>query len=411
MSLKGLARVSHHGSAPWMAVLTATIVFGMASTATGDEFQRHVTLDGEQLLLINLIGEIHLEKAEGSAFEAEIEVHGDDASEDLIRIETKNGGHAQLLIRFPVEDERHYVYPRMGRGSKTTFTLPGKSERKGSWTDWIGGGKGKSRKIRVQGRGSGLEVWADVTLKVPSGKDIEVLHGVGAIWAEGVEGDVVLDIASGPITARRIEGDLLADTGSGSVEAVQITGDVKIDTGSGSVEAFEITGIVDIDTDSGGVDVGQITGDVRVDTGSGSVEVSGCAGELLCVDTGSGSVHADRIDCRRLRIDTGNGRVRAKAIQADEASIDTRSGSVELMLDRMGSGRFVVDTGSGSIVLRLPPDASAKITADTGSGSVSADVEATQVMELKSDRISLRVGDGAARVTLDSGSGSIRIYQ
>ncbi len=359
--------------APIATIAFALIILAIAIPASGSEFQRHISLDGEELLLTNLIGEIHLEGAQGSAFEVEIQVRGKDASEDLIRIETEEGHRASVQIRFPTDEECDYVYPEMGRGSNTTFSPRERGEESSIWKRLFGWGKGACRRIHVAGRGRGLQVWADVTIKVPRESSVCVYHGVGAIVAKQIEGNLDLDSCSGPISAHGIDGDLAVDTGSG------------------------------------GVDVCQVTGDVKIDTGSGSVEVADCSGATISVDTGSGSVKGDRIDCRQLDIDTGSGSVRARAIRADGARIDTGSGSVRLELERMGDGRFEVDTGSGSIDLRLPPEVSARISADTGSGTITANVEDIHIR--KSDDVSFRIGDGDTYVRLDTGSGSIHITQ
>ncbi|MFH1842638.1 MAG: DUF4097 family beta strand repeat-containing protein [bacterium] len=361
----------------FIPVVLLIFTFGLTSLATAGEFTREFTIDADQFQLINLIGEIQLVASDGDDIEILIEVSGDDADEDLIEIEVNEGRRAEVAILFPIGEERNYVYPKLGRGSRTTINMSsdhGDHGDTGSWLHKLFGGL-HGQQIKVSGKGSGLEVWADVLIRVPDGKDVKVRHGVGVIEAEGITGDLFLDINSGPVYARDIKGDLTADTGSGSVELRNITGNCTADTGSGSVEIFGFTG------------------------------------KELLVDTGSGSVTVDEIDCDRLLIDTGSGGVRAKGVKANSAKIDTGSGSVKLFLDRMGDGRFVVDTGSGSITLVLPADASAEVVADTGSGSITVDVEDVDFHKRKRDHMEFTIGDGDARVTLDAGSGSIRVRQ
>jgi len=302
-------------------------------------------------------------------------VRGKDADENLLKFETDEGRRAKLHIAFPIDEERRYVYPKLGRGSSASFSPPGTD---GDGDDEIGIGEllglliGKGHNIKVRGSGSGLEMWADVTVKVPAGSELTVRHGAGDIIAQQVQGDLALYVSSGGVTARDSRGNLLADTGSGAV------------------------------------DVENLEGDLVVDTGSGSAKVSGCRGEVVKIDTGSGGVRIEGVECRDLVIDTGSGGVEALAIGADDVLIDTGSGSVDLGLDRMGDGQFKVDTGSGGIDVRLPQDASARITADTGSGTISADLEGMHLRQ--EDRATFTVGKGDARVILDAGSGSIRIH-
>lgn len=346
------------------------VAAGVLAPPAAAGLQRELTLEADELKLVNLIGEVRIEPARGERFEIEIDIEGADATEERITIETDEGRHARVLIRFPIDEERRYVYPRLPRGSNSTFSARSLLERGGGLWDLLRGDK-----IRVRSRGSGLELWADVIIRVPRGKRLELRHGVGEVSARGTEGDLDLDTISGGITAREIEGDLRADTGSG------------------------------------GVELEEIAGNILVDTGSGGVEISNCRGDEIHIDTGSGRVEATGIVCEELVIDTGSGGVRARHIAAEDAEIDTGSGGARLELDRMGRGDFVVDTGSGSIEFEMPADASARVTADTGSGSVRVDVPGVRVRRRDADHVSFSIGDGESRVLLDAGSGSIRIRQ
>ena len=350
-------------------LIVSVSLLAILPSATQGASEKHLSLDAESLCLVDLIGEVRVEAGSGPAFEVSVRIGGNDAREDLIRIETEEGKEARVVCRFPTEREHEYVYPRLGRTSNEILSLAGlRGEGHGFW-DWIRG----DDQIKVRGSGPGTEVWADVTIRVPAGRSVEVHLGVGSVAAEGVEGRLSLETQSGPVTAIGIKGDLVADTGSGSIEAMRVEGSVHVDTGSGPVEVKDITG------------------------------------PEVIVDTGSGAVEADRIDCRRLDIDTGSGGVRAGEIRADEVHIDTGSGFVDLALARMGSGRFVVDTGSGSIDLSLPGDASAQVVADTGSGSIQVDLGSVQIRG--EETVSFRLGSGAAELVLDTGSGPISIHK
>lgn len=324
------------------------------------------------LTVNNLIGEVRVGGHSGSEFEVLVRVRGRDASTDVIEVRTRNGANPELTIAFPVDSERNYVYPALGAGSKSSFSFDREGE---SWLAELLGALG-SRRITVRGSGSGLEVWADVEVKVPPGGVLNVNHGVGEIRAADVNGDLRLDTHTGGIEAVRIEGDLLADTGSGHVTVRDVNGKLNVDTGSGHVDAEE------------------------------------CRGPSILIDTGSGHVTLRGADTPDLDIDTGSGHVRASGVRADSAVIDTGSGEVELRLDRMGSGEFLIDTGSGRVTLALPADASAEVRADTGSGHIDLDLgQQVEILHKDDDEIRFRVGSGAARVELDTGSGGIRIVR
>jgi len=348
--------------------LVLLILAVVAVPALAGNFEDTFIFDGDQLKVSNLIGKVDVRPTSGDQIRVTVSVRGDDAEPGLIEFEADQGSKAKLHINFPIDDHKKYVYPELGRGSKTTISY--REDREGgSWLKKLFGGD----RITVRGKGSGLEIWADVVVEVPRDRQLEVKLGVGQIEAANVQAELVLDTNSGAITATGITGDFLADTGSGRVT------------------------------------VADVEGSVHVDTGSGKVELDNCRGESIWVDTGSGSVKGDGLICSKLTIDTGSGSVRASHVETDDASIDTGSGSVGLQLDRMGKGLFNLDTGSGSIVLELPDDASARISADTGSGSMNNELLGAIVKNKGKREMQLMVGDGEAKVILDAGSGSITV--
>lgn len=356
----------------YSALVVSVLLGGAVSVASAGEFNRDFTFESDDLKIVNMIGAVEVVAAKGDAFEVQVMVRGEDASEDFLEFVTLEDDGDVLAVRFPLKQHRKYVYPELGSGSKTTIHYRNEGDHGKSWLRKIFSGM-HGKQVTVRGKGSGKEVWADMVIAVPRGASLEVRHGVGKIEASAVEADLNLDINAGGIRAYDVRGDLLADTGSGHVEA------------------------------SG------ITGDVNIDTGSGHVEVSDCEGADIRVDTGSGHVVAAGLKCRYLDVDTGSGSVKARRVETDRAKIDTGSGSVLLQLDRMGDGNFVIDTGSGGIELMMPDNASARISADTGSGSVSNDYPGAEVLKKDRGEMELVVGDGETRVRLDAGSGSIRI--
>ncbi len=351
-------------------LLTALAVLCFAAFVSAEEFGETVRLDGDEVEIVNLIGHVDVVRG-GDEFVVEIEVKGDDARRDDFEFVTERvDGATRLTVVFPVDDERTYIYPPMGRGkSQFTFRDDGND---GSVWERIAGALG-GRKITVKGKGRGYEGWADLTVRIPDGSDAVVKLGCGDIRAEDVSADVTLDTSSGPISAERMRGVLVCDTGSGHVDVADCEGEITVDTGSGHVTGRKLSG-----------------GKVLVDTGSGHVELT-------------------EVDCRKLDVDTGSGRVEAVKVSCDAARIDTGSGSVHLQLDRMGSGRFLLDTGSGGVTLILPRDASCRVSCDTGSGGIDVDVPGVDVDRPERDEASFTVGGGDARVILDTGSGGIRV--
>lgn len=368
----------NHVPKPKHVLRTGAIAVALALAGTapalGEEFTETYSIPGDNLLVLNLIGEIRIEGHSGSDYQVDVHVRGADASREIIQIQTREGGDAELVVEFPIERRARFVYPELGRNSRTNFSIGSRWGGHQNWLEKFLDSLGADE-IEVRGSGSGLEVWADVTVHVPRDKAAHV------------------DLGVGKILARNVEGDLTLQTRSGSVKAMSITGELQVDTGSGHV------------------DVESVHGRLGVDTGSGHVRVETVEGDLVEVDTGSGHVEIGQITCEELSVDTGSGHVKAERVSTNDVTIDTGSGSVTLELIEMGDGVFMVDTGSGSIDLLIPVDASADVTAETSSGGIRVDVLDPDIRHRERNEIAFRIGNGDAEVRLDTGSGGIRIEQ
>ena len=68
------------------------------------------------------------------------------------------------------------------------------------------------RIVKPDPSGSGMELWADVTVRVPSGGKIAIEHAIGGIEANGVDGQLELSTRSGNVGIEKIEPSELADT-------------------------------------------------------------------------------------------------------------------------------------------------------------------------------------------------------
>ncbi len=350
-----------------LLLLTAILV--AVPQAAHAEFQKELNLRGDELTLSNLIGKVQLVGGEGDQFKIHVDVRGKDASEDHIQLKSEEqGGKVRVLVQFPTDKERDYVYPALGAHSRSSFRS---SLGSGESRSWFAKFFGSSERVEVRGSGKGLEIWADLRIEVPRGKGTKLYLGCGTIEAQDLTADLNLDVHSGPVTAARIKGSLLIDTGSGHVSVSEAEGEVNIDTGSGHVI------------------VHGLKGNLHADTGSGQVELSSIKAQDVYIDTGSGGVTLDTIKTKHLKADTGSGSVLCRNVLCEN---------------------LLVDTGSGSIELVLAPETSARIEADTGSGGVDIDYEGATIEKHSKDYALLTVGAGKGRYSLDTGSGTIRIH-
>lgn len=349
--------------------------------------------------LFNVAGVVRIEPSSSGNVVVEVTPGGRDG--DALRIERGElQGWQTLRVRYPQD---RIVYPRLSRGSRTSFNIRDDGTFGRKWSDADGResfnlrallrfalGEREGDRMTVSGSGSGLEAYADLRVLVPAGRTVAVHLGAGEVEASNIEGQLVIDTRSGPITGRDLRGSLRLATGSGSVELTGAQGDVLIDTGSGRVRVADVAGDrLLIDTGSGGVDVKNArAGSINIDTGSGGVEVSG-------------------LQASDVRIDTGSGGIRLVEATADDLRLDTGSGSISVdLLNKPRRAR--IDTGSGGVTLTVPADFGASLDLSSGSGGISTDLP---VQIVRKTRSALRgtMGDGSAQVVIETGSGGIRI--
>ena len=324
------------------------------------------TLSGGDITVYNIAGEVSLSGGSGADVTVEVTVAGHDAA----RLTVEDGdlrGRQTLRVLYP---EDRIVYPALGRGNNTNFTI----RDDGTWgesNNWHGRSDG--RKVTIRGDGSGLEAFANLRIAVPAGKRVSVYLGVGRIDVSNVDGDLRLDAASADVNSRGTRGGLNIDTGSGDVAVQDASGTISLDTGSGDVHITHMKG-----------------GELKVDTGSGSVDGTGIVSDALSIDAGSGDIKLEEITVPRLALETGSGSVNA---------------NLKGTLDRLH-----VETGSGDVTIRLPESISATVDLDTGSGDFVLDFP-LQLTKKSEGNLSGRLGDGRGRIEIETGSGDIALVK
>lgn len=341
------------------AVLLPALGIGLTGLwlATEAVQERPYELGGDRAAVYNLAGEITVERGSGSAVIVEVRPTGADGG----RLRVEQGqldGRETLRIVYPGD---RVVYGSSGGGSADVRV-------RSDGTFGEGG-----RRVRIAPRGEGLAASADLRIRVPDGKRIEVYLAVGRVSVANVQGDLVVDTHAASVITTGTRGSLLVDVGSGSVEVSDAEGDVRIDTGSGGVTLT----------------------DVRADE--------------LWVDTGSGGVSASRVSASTLTIDTGSGGVDIDAASARDVVIDTGSGRVSLTL-RANPRSVRIDTGSGGVTLTVPPTFGAHLEVETGSGGIDVDFP-VQMQRWERRHLRGTIGDGGAQVIIDTGSGGVRIVK
>ncbi|HEX5724650.1 MAG TPA: DUF4097 family beta strand repeat-containing protein, partial [Longimicrobiaceae bacterium] len=329
-------------------------VAALALGAGAAHAQRY-TLRDDRVAIYNLAGEVRVEPGTGSAVVVEVTRGGSDR--ERLRVdEGARDGYQTLSVVYPGD---RVVYPRLGRGSRSTLTIRGDGT--------FGGGITGGRRVTVVGTGRGLQAYADLRVTVPAGRTIAINQGVGRVAVTNVNGQIVVRTSAASVTATGTRGNLNVDVGSG------------------------------------GVTVRDAEGEITLDTGSGGVTVNRIRGPRLVIDTGSGGVHGGDLRVEQLHVDVGSGGVDLQGVAARDVLIDTGSGSVDVELTRdVRSVR--IDSGSGGVELGVPEGLGAELEIETGSGGIDVDVP---VVARRSGRSHLtgRIGDGDGRIEIDTGSG------
>src|SRR5712692_4911494 len=353
-------------------VLLAGLAVGALARTAGAQATERRTVPGADVAIYNLAGVLRLEPGGGAEVAVEVTRGGSDAAK--LRIETGEiRGRQTLRIVYPDDD---IVYDALGHwGGETTVDV----RDDGTFNDDHGhhGGRrffGGGHRVRISGRGRGLDAHADLRVLIPAGKRVAAYLAVGKALVTNVDGDIRVDVSSADVEASHTKGSLILDTGSGDVR------------------------------------VSDVAGDITLDTGSGDVTVTGMTGGHVKLDTGSGNVTATRVEADELKVDTGSGDVEVSGVKARDISLDTGSGEVKLgLLTRFES--LGVDTGSGGVTITVPADFGAEVDIETGSGGIDLGGVPVMVTRLESDHIIGKIGDGRGRMKIETGSGGVRLVK
>jgi DUF4097 and DUF4098 domain-containing protein YvlB len=343
----------------------AILPFAIAGPAVlAAQQERHV-LEGDDVAIYNLAGEISVEAGQGSV--GVLVTRGGAAAEKLRVAQGEIDGRETLRVMYPSD---RILYPPPGSGSSTQLRV----RDDGTFGDEHDRDeRSRGRRVTIVGRGDGLDAHADLRISVPRGQRVAINLAVGKVTLSNVNGRIAVDASSAPVTATGAQGELRVDVGSGEVR------------------------------------VSQVEGDLWVDTGSGSVEVSRYHGSTLSVETGSGDVTGSELEAAELSVNTGSGNIHLTAVTAPEVTLETGSGSVNTDL-RREIHSLSVETGSGNIAVTAPATLSASVSIETASGEIESDFPLTVTRHAR-DHVEGRIGDGKGTIAIETGSGGVRLLK
>ncbi|MBP2323960.1 hypothetical protein JOF56_004345 [Kibdelosporangium banguiense] len=181
-----------------------------------------------------------------------------------------------------------------------------------------------------------------VTVRAPSGSNIEVRAGAADVLVTGPAGRINLRTGSGEVKADRADGAATITTGTGAVRLGPMLGGLQARTGSGDVEVSSVGGdSAALVTGSGDVWLGAVSSDVMVRTGTGDLTVADAAAGKIELNTGSGEIRVGVRQGIRAEVDLSSGTGQARSEL--ELSGKRPEGEVKLRVrGRTRSGSAVV---------------------------------------------------------------------
>jgi DUF4097 and DUF4098 domain-containing protein YvlB len=352
------------GTAAVAAVALAGAVRTEAQTT-----EQH-SLRGDRVAIYNLVGSIRVEGAPEAGGAISVEVTKRGANGSRLRVETGDiRGRETLRVIYP---ERRITFANERSGLGRWF---GRTEIEvnsdGTFGDSYGWRRSDRDRYEISARGGGFEGYADVVVRIPSGRAISLHLGAGEAVVTRVDGEVVVDVHAASVTTNNTKGRLTLDTGAGSVRVADASGSTLIDSGSGDVELTRISG------------------------------------EDLTIDSCSGSVSGSDITVADLEVDSGSGSIRLRNVSAKDIVLDSGSGSVELDL-ASDVDRLRADTGSGRFVLHVPESLGTEVTIESGRHGLDVDFPMT-ITRRNDDYVRGTIGDGKGEIRIDTGSGGVRL--
>lgn len=153
-----------------------------------------------------------------------------------------------------------------------------------------------------------------VTVRAPSGSNVEAKCGAADVLVTGAAGRLSLRTGSGEIKADRADGAATVTTGTGAVRLGPMLGGLQARSGSGDVEVSSLGGSsAALVTGSGDVWLGAVSTDVMVRTGTGDLTVADAAAGKIELNTGSGEIRVGIRQGTRAEVDLTSGTGQARS--------------------------------------------------------------------------------------------------
>ena len=151
--------------------------------------------------------------------------------------------------------------------------------------------------------------------------------------------------------------------------------DVNFKTGSGNIEVSGLDIMINAGSGSGNIEMDDMTGEFSASTGSGNLTFNQLEGPLSA-NTGSGSIRIERLS-GNANLNTGSGNIRLRDAQG-EFGVNTGSGNLEFQAATI-MGKSTFNTGSGNVTVNLAAQLNHDMSLNTGSGNATLDFDGQEI--------------------------------
>lgn len=287
-------------------------------------------------------------------------------AEEVRLTRVDEGGKVKWSVTFP--DARLFRMPKTGVASVYSKWLAPLVKRKTISTRYDG------RAVEVGSARGATALSVTVKIEVPMDLNLSVVQHVGTVEANGVRGNVALQVKQGELHAGRLFGDLRVITEGASARVWSFNGDtLNVETGSGEIELVEIR-----------------SANVRI-------------------DSARGPVNGNNIESTHIEASTGSGKVLLEGLEPESMKISSDTGDVELATELKRTKEGTIRSATGNVTVRLGTFAPFRLEASSPEGAVKGSGVNVEVDQFEKNAAKLERGSGGANLSVESKSGQIVI--
>lgn len=270
----------------------------------------------------------------------------------------------------------------------------------------------------------GGPVKARMVVKAPPLSLARIVDSDGAVDANGIEGELVVESRIGDVTVDRIGGPCTVTTGDGDVHVGEVHGRLRCLTGGGKITVQVARKEAVLETYGGDITVGEVGDGVRAQTAAGSIRVHLAGGPVTAI-TGGGEVAIEKaggtVTVRNLagpvqlgaaqggfECQSASGGIRLSSVTGP-VRVSTSLGSIMADLTGAHLGDSFLATTGGDITVIIPSNLGVTIHAENRMADtlrrIVSDFSAIPVVRVGNRVVAQGAANGGGPLLRISGAG------